>query len=173
MSTSVGTRRQKTDFLLTAGEILPPPHIVLTFWHPDLDLLILGIGFVSSMYTCTFTSADLQMIVFWPPSKYNLCAYTHYWSRNYTDSSRAKNKCTMVHLQIPAFRQMTDSTHNTCGQSWWIFVLFGDKCTKYQQNDQDHPVTSTHINLQILSFRKKKKFSQNRFFFLKYMYLRI
>lgn len=105
------TRRQTTDFLLTAGEILPPPHIVLTFWHPDLDLLILGIGFVSSMYTCTFTSADLQMIVFWPPSKYNLCAYTHYWSRNYTDSSRAKNKCTIYRFPHSARWPIQPTTH--------------------------------------------------------------
>lgn len=50
--------RLPVDYWRNLGEI------VLTFWHPDLDLLILGIGFVSSMYTCTFTSADLQMIVF-------------------------------------------------------------------------------------------------------------
>lgn len=56
-------------------------------------------------------SADLQMIVFWPPSKYNLCAYTHYWSRNYTDSSRAKNKYTIYRFPHSARWPIQPTTH--------------------------------------------------------------
>lgn len=157
--------RLPVDYWRNLGEI------VLTFWHPDLDLLILGIGFVSSMYTCTFTSADLQMIVFWPPSKYNLCVYTHYWSRNYTDSSRAKHKCTIYRFPHSARWPIQPTTHAAKADEY----LF---CSEINVPSTSKMIKTIQSRLHISIYKfylleRKRNLAKIDFFFFKYMYLRI
>lgn len=74
--TSLSTKRKKTDLQFLAASANRFDFLALC-----MTSTILGNECVSTMFI--YTSADLQMIVSWPLSKYNLRPYAHYWTRKH------------------------------------------------------------------------------------------